>query len=68
MMTLTGPSAKRMKHAIRSRGIQDERALQVIPGFDNVNIYNLVTSKLLGLEKLAPNNGTDGFWDQYFVD
>lgn len=39
---------------------------QIIPGFPNVELNNLVL-KILGLEKLAPpNNGTVGFWDQYF--
>lgn len=35
-------------------------------GFQNVEVYNLVT-KLLGLEhKRAHTNGTVGFWDKYF--
>uniref|UniRef100_A0A8H7XQR2 Phosphodiest-domain-containing protein n=1 Tax=Psilocybe cubensis TaxID=181762 RepID=A0A8H7XQR2_PSICU len=32
--------------------------------FQNVEIYNLVM-KLLGIENIANNNGTLGFWDQY---
>jgi len=35
-------------------------------GFQNVEVYNLVT-KLLGLEhKRANTNGTAGFWEKYF--
>ena len=38
----------------------------VMNGFENVQIYGLVT-KLLGIEDYAaPNNGTKGFWDRYF--
>lgn len=45
--------------------VQTEDA-QIIEGFPNVELNNLLL-KLLGLEGLAaPNNGTDGFWDKYF--
>lgn len=37
---------------------------RIIPGFPNLELYGLVT-KILGVEP-APNNGTKGFWDQYF--
>ncbi len=38
----------------------------ILDGFENVEIYGLVT-KLLGIEHLAAsNNGTKGFWDKYF--
>ncbi|KAF8300137.1 Phosphodiest-domain-containing protein [Clavulina sp. PMI_390] len=38
---------------------------QVIPTFNNVELYSLVV-KLLGMEKYAaPTNGTAGFWDRY---
>ncbi|KAF8548172.1 Phosphodiest-domain-containing protein [Imleria badia] len=37
----------------------------IIPGFANVELYNLVM-RLLGIEAWAvPNNGTAGFWDKY---
>ncbi|KAF8443018.1 alkaline-phosphatase-like protein [Boletus edulis BED1] len=37
----------------------------IIPGFANVELYNLVM-RLLGIEAwAAPNNGTTGFWDKY---
>jgi len=37
----------------------------IIPGFANVELYNLVV-RLLGIEAwAAPNNGTAGFWDKY---
>jgi hypothetical protein len=41
----------------------------VIDGFKNVEIYNLVMT-LLGVDKRvrAPNNGTDGFWEEYLED
>ncbi|GAA5991727.1 hypothetical protein JCM10908_001113 [Rhodotorula pacifica] len=38
----------------------------VIPGFDNVELYDLVASLLrIPEEKRALNNGTGGFWEQY---
>ncbi|KAF9242638.1 alkaline-phosphatase-like protein [Melanogaster broomeanus] len=37
----------------------------VMPGFDNVEVYNLVM-RLLDIERwAAPTNGTAGFWDAY---
>ncbi|KAG6377012.1 alkaline-phosphatase-like protein [Boletus reticuloceps] len=37
----------------------------IIPGFANVELYNLVM-RLLGIEAwAASNNGTTGFWDKY---
>lgn len=37
----------------------------VMQGFDNVEVYGLVT-KLLDIEAYAAEtNGTSGFWDQY---
>ena len=37
----------------------------VMPGFANVEFYNLVV-RLLGIEAwAAPNYGTPGFWDKY---
>lgn len=38
----------------------------IIPGFDNLEIYNLVI-RLLGIPESgrAKNNGTEGFWDKY---
>jgi hypothetical protein len=40
--------------------------IYVMNGFSNIEIYNLVM-KLLGIgENAASNNGTTGFWNQYF--
>lgn len=37
----------------------------IIPGFANVELYNLIM-RLLNIEAwAAPNNGTTGFWDKY---
>lgn len=37
----------------------------VIPGFANVEVYNLIM-RLLNIEAwAAPNNGTVGFWSKY---
>lgn len=34
--------------------------------FQNVEIYNLMM-KLIGIEdRVAPTNGTKGFWDKFF--
>lgn len=41
---------------------------QIIEGFDNVEVYNLIV-KLLGIQDFAaPTNGTKGFWDRYLGD
>ena len=38
----------------------------VMDTFQNVEIYNLMM-KLVGIEdRVAPTNGTKGFWDKYF--
>lgn len=42
--------------------------ITVIPGFDNLEIYNLVTKKLLNLNNVAKQNGTTAFWDNYLDD
>ncbi|KAI6009012.1 alkaline-phosphatase-like protein [Pisolithus microcarpus] len=36
----------------------------IVQGFQNVEVYNLVM-RLLGVDDLAPTNGTAGFWDAY---
>lgn len=51
-----------------SRDIAKHAAITVIPGFDNLEIYNLVTRKLLKLNNIAEQNGTVGFWDTYLDD
>lgn len=49
-------------------GEKEEEVISTIPGFANLEVYNLV-AKLLGipLEGRAPNNGTVGFWEQYLL-
>jgi len=60
----------RMRRAVADRWLRDDHnerrgEAQIIEGFDNVEIYGLIT-KLLGIEKFAsPTNGTAGFWDRY---
>lgn len=58
-----GPMASRIKLARRSQPAPRDE-ITVIPGFANLEIYNLV-AKLLGIgeEGRAPNNGTAGFWE-----
>lgn len=58
-----GPFASRLiaKQKVK-RGLEQT---EVIPGFANIEIYNLVIRKILNLAKTASNNGTEGFWDQY---
>lgn len=63
-MTLSGPSATKIRAKQLAQGAQSSK-IGLIPGFDNVDIYNLVTQKLLGLKEVAQNNGTVGYWDQY---
>ena len=58
-----GPFASRIKSNPTSNGVEED-GITVIPGFDNLEIYNLVT-RLLGVGRTARNNGTVGFWDRY---
>ncbi|KAG8832826.1 hypothetical protein FRC17_000580 [Serendipita sp. 399] len=60
MFVADGPFAKRANPKRLSRRAGDV----LIPGFANIELYSLVT-KILGLTP-APNNGTEGFWDEYF--
>jgi len=62
-----GPFAKRLKDQ-RMRREGRSAKIDVIPGFPNVELYNLVTQTLLRLPKTAPNNGSDGFWEQYIAE
>ena len=59
-----GPAAK----LVRGTASGNADKTVVIPGFDNVELYNLIMGKLLQAQELAPNNGTVGFWDQYFIE
>jgi hypothetical protein len=68
-----GPFARRTTAQLRIRsgvleqspGVYSRDSREtLIPGFANLELYGLVT-KILGLTP-APNNGTEGFWDQYF--
>ncbi|KAK4056973.1 hypothetical protein OIO90_001873 [Microbotryomycetes sp. JL221] len=58
-----GPFATRVK---QKQGTIEDAV--VLPGFHNLEIYNLVM-ELVGVDetKRAPNNGTIGFWNQYLV-
>lgn len=58
-----GPFAERIKQTDPRRS--SPSGTHTIPAFSNIELYNLVTDKLLHLEKKASNNGTEGFWDQY---
>lgn len=58
-----GPFANHANTKLRTRAPITGDNTKIIPGFPNLELYNLVTT-LLGLTP-APNNGTDGFWDQY---
>lgn len=60
MFVADGPFARRTNSLLRA----SQSGEKVIPGFANLELYGLVT-KILGLTP-APNNGTEGFWDQYF--
>jgi hypothetical protein len=63
MFVADGPFAKRASSRL-SRRSRNTGVDRIIPGFPNLELYGLVT-KILGLTP-APNNGTAGFWDQYF--
>lgn len=55
-------TSTKVKQASKSASADLDAPL-VMKGFQNVEIYGLVT-KLLGL-KGAPTNGTEGFWDAW---
>lgn len=56
-------SLKRAKSGPGWHSIDD--SAHIMEGFENVQIYGLVT-KLLGMEDWsAQNNATKGFWDKY---
>lgn len=59
-----GPFSQGAKAAVAARGEGDGKGEYVMPGFQNVEIYNLVM-RLLGLDatNTAITNGTAGFWD-----
>jgi hypothetical protein len=59
-----GPFSQGAKAAVVARGEGDGTGEYVMPGFQNVEIYNLVM-RLLGLDAAdtAITNGTAGFWD-----
>lgn len=68
-----GPFANAVKAqsaSLRSRQavgvVASDPHTHVIPGFDNVEVYDLVAGLLrIPVERRALNNGTSGFWDQY---
>ncbi|KAK9897923.1 Phosphodiest-domain-containing protein [Cystobasidium minutum MCA 4210] len=72
-----GPFAERIKaiqqkkakrsvaHRLPAESTGSRSNITVIPGFDNLEIYNLITRELLELNNVAPNNGTIGFWKKY---
>ncbi|KAM0790620.1 hypothetical protein ACM66B_004483 [Microbotryomycetes sp. NB124-2] len=57
-----GPFAERLKQG------RHGNVTAVIPGFKNLELYDLVM-RLIGVpeERRAANNGTKGFWDQYLA-
>ncbi|KAG1887655.1 Phosphodiest-domain-containing protein [Suillus subluteus] len=63
-----GPFSQGMKAAVVARGESDGTGAYVMPGFQNVEIYNLVM-RLLGLDATdtAITNGTAGFWDEFVL-
>ncbi|KAG2362933.1 alkaline-phosphatase-like protein, partial [Suillus spraguei] len=63
-----GPFSQGAKAAVVARGEGDGTGEHVMPGFQNVEIYNLVM-RLLGLDAAdtAITNGTAGFWDMFVL-
>lgn len=63
-----GPFSQGAKAAVVARGEDDGTGEYVMPGFQNVEIYNLVM-RLLGLDATdtATTNGTAGFWDTFVL-
>jgi hypothetical protein len=63
-----GPFSQGAKAAVIARGEGDGNEEYVMPGFQNVEIYNLVM-RLLGLDATDTviTNGTAGFWDTFVL-
>ncbi|KAG2125529.1 alkaline-phosphatase-like protein [Suillus cothurnatus] len=63
-----GPFSQGAKASVVARGEGDGTGEYVMPGFQNVEIYNLVM-RLLGLDAAdtAITNGTAGFWDTFVL-
>jgi len=60
-----GPFARRTNAQLQAHNVDAYNSHEtIIPGFANLELYGLI-AKVLGLIP-APNNGTEGFWDQYF--
>lgn len=62
-----GPYAQRIKASQNRKmsmlfDLPPSDMITVLPGFDNLELYNLVTKEMLELTNVAPNNGTTGFW------
>lgn len=65
MFVAHGPFSHRAKLYSTSAWHSVIDGTYIMPGFANVELYNLVL-RLLGIEAwTAPNNGTAGFWDMY---
>jgi hypothetical protein len=68
----SSPLARRSSssYALSGRApIDEDPATTVIPGFVNLEVYELV-ARLLRIEEegRAKTNGTDGFWERYLED
>lgn len=63
-----GPFSQGTKAAVAARGEDKSHGEYVMPGFQNVEIYNLVM-RLLGIDTAhaAITNGTAGFWDAFVL-
>lgn len=63
-----GPFSQGAKAAVFAREESDGKGEYVMPGFQNVEIYNLVM-RLLGLDATDTviTNGTTGFWDAFVL-
>jgi hypothetical protein len=61
-----GPFSQSAKAALAARS--EGQGDHLIPGFQNVEIYNLVM-RLLDIDAAhaAKTNGTTGFWDAYVL-
>jgi hypothetical protein len=63
-----GPFSQGTKAAVAAQGEGQNLGEYVMPGFQNVEIYNLVM-RLLSIDAadVAKTNGTAGFWDTYVL-
>ncbi|GAA5873558.1 hypothetical protein JCM8547_005618 [Rhodosporidiobolus lusitaniae] len=68
-LKLTASRQRRRRALVAREPIPSDPATTVIPGFANLEVYDLVANLLrIPHEQRAKTNGTEGFWEGYLED